>query len=65
MISNMQVNQYEEVCCLIAKEALLDFIKEPVVWTVLQEMSKRVRHVDDQLEGLSVDDQLCKEHLEI
>ena len=43
----------------------MDFIKEPVVWTVLQEMSKRVRHVDDQLEGLSVDDQLCKEHLEI
>ena len=39
------------------------FIKEPIVWTILERMSEVIREVDDKLEALSVQDELRKEHL--
>ncbi len=47
----------------IDKGTFMSFIKEPIVWTILERMSDRIREVDDNLEELSVQDQVRKEHL--
>ncbi len=48
---------------IVDKETFLSFIKDPVIWTVLEKMSGRIREVDDRLEQLSVQDELRKEHI--
>lgn len=48
---------------IIDKETFMSFIKDPVIWTVLEKMSDRIREVDDKLEALSVEGELRKDHI--
>jgi len=48
---------------VVDKDAFLSQVREPVVWTMLEKMSERIRQVDDKVEDLSVQDQVRKEHL--
>ena len=48
---------------VIDKDTFSSFITEPIVWTILENMGKRIRQVDDKIEELSVQDQVRKEHL--
>lgn len=48
---------------VVDAQTFKSFIKEPIVWAILEKMSEVVREIDDKLEELSVQDQLRKEHL--
>lgn len=48
---------------VVDRETMMKFIKEPVIWSVLEKMSQRIREVDDKIEDLMVKDMLRKEHL--
>ena len=48
---------------VVDKETLTNFIKDPVIWSILERMSERIREVDDKIEGLLVKDIVRKEHL--
>ncbi len=48
---------------IVDKETFMSFIKDPVIWTVLEKMSDRIREVDDKLEALSVEGELRKDHI--
>jgi CRP-like cAMP-binding protein len=48
---------------VVDRETMMKFIKEPVIWSVLERMSQRIREVDDKIEDLLVKDMMRKEHL--
>lgn len=48
---------------VVDKETLTNFIKEPVIWSILERMSERIREVDDKIEDLLVKDMVRKDHL--
>jgi CRP/FNR family transcriptional regulator len=48
---------------IVDKETFMSFIKDPVIWTVIERMSERIREVDDKLEALIVQDDLRKDHI--
>lgn len=48
---------------VVDKRAFMHLIKAPVVWSIMEKMSDRIREIDDKVEDLSVQDQVRKEHL--
>lgn len=48
---------------VVDRETLMNFIKDPVIWSILERMSKRICEVDDKIEDLLVKDMVRKEHL--
>lgn len=48
---------------VIDRDTFKSFIREPIVWTLLEKMGEIIREVDDKLEELSIQDQLRKEHI--
>ena len=48
---------------VVTRDDLKRIIREPVVWTMLEKMSQRLRQIDDRVEDLMVKDQVRKEHL--
>ncbi len=48
---------------VVDAQTFKSFIKEPIVWSILEKMSNIIREVDDKIEELSVQDQIRKEHL--
>lgn len=47
----------------VGKEVFMSLIKDPVVWSVLERMSERIRDIDNQLESLVVKEQLRREYV--
>lgn len=47
----------------INKDAFLDLINDNIVWNILNRLGKRIREIDDKVEGLMISDQIRKENL--
>lgn len=47
----------------VDKATFMSFIKDPVVWNVLEAMTERIRDIDEQLESLVVKEQLRREYV--